>query len=389
MDTDEKEIKGIGVTKNVLVVSLVSLFQDASSEIIYPLLPLFLCSVLGVNKALYGLIEGVAESTASLFKVFSGWISDRIGKRKSIVFAGYLLSAASKPLLALVTTWWQAFFLRFSDRVGKGVRGAPRDALIADSTSVQSRGRAFGFHRGMDTLGAVIGPLLAFALLKWLNNDFRKVFMLAAIPAFISVALVFFIRERKHFLLAGGPPRLTLKGFSSRFKIFLFILTFFALGNSSDGFLILRAQNLGLPALLIPLIYLVFNLVYALVALPAGIISDRIGRKPALILGYLVFALVYFSLSLKLGLSLVWVLFGVYGLYRGMTDGVERAFIVDLVPDERRGTALGLYQTFVGLALLPASFIGGVLWDTVGPFATFLLGAATASLSALILALFI
>lgn len=385
MDQGEKEIKGIGITRNVLVVSLVSFFQDASSEIIYPLLPLFLCSVLGVNKALYGLIEGVAESTASLLKVFSGWLSDKRGKRKPVVFAGYLLSAASKPALSLINSWWQAFFLRFTDRLGKGIRGAPRDALIADSTAERRRGRAFGFHRGMDTLGAVIGPLLAFSLMKWLQSDYRKVFLIAAIPAVISVALILFIRERKkHFSLTSGP-RLEIKGFGFKFKLLLGILTLFAFGNSSDGFLILRAQDRGLAVALIPLVYLTSNLVYALISWPAGIISDKIGRKPMLILGYAVFAAVYFSFAAKMTVPLVWLLFGVYGFYRGMTDAVERAFVVDLVPEERRGTALGLYQTFVGLALLPASLIGGVLWETISPSATFLLGGVTASLSALLL----
>lgn len=389
METKDNEIKGLGVTRNVFVVSLVSFFQDVSSEIIYPLLPVFLCSVLGISKTFYGLIEGVAESTASLLKVFSGWFSDRLGRRKPIVFAGYLTSALSKPLLSAITTWWQALLLRFFDRLGKGVRGAPRDALIADSTSPAKRGRAFGFHRGMDTLGAVVGPLIAFSLIRWLDNDFRKIFLIAAIPAFVSVGLVLLAKERKKRRPVGEPPKLSLKGFSPRFKMLVLALTLFALGNSSDGFLILRAQDLGLSWSLVPLLYLVFNLVYALVSYPAGIISDKIGRKPMLIGGYLAFSFVYLALSFEVSLPLVWLLFGFYGLYRGATDAVERAFVVDLVPEERRGTALGLYQTFIGLALLPASLLGGLLWDSVGPSATFLLGGITASIAALLLVFFV
>jgi len=366
----------------------VSFFQDVSSEMIYPLLPLFLVNVLGAPTSIVGLIEGIAESTASLLKVFSGWLSDRTGHRKTWAVAGYGLSALVKPMVALARGWPFVLFVRFADRFGKGVRTAPRDALIAASTDQAQRGRAFGFHRAMDTAGAALGPLLASGLLLLYNSNYRPVFAWALVPGLISVAiLIIFVREVRE---AEGerrePPRLSLKPFSRTYKLFLLVTVLFTLGNSSDAFLVLRAQNLGVPPAAIPLVWLLFNVVYSLVSTPAGILSDRIGRKRVMVSGYLVFALVYLGFALAGAAWEVWGLFVVYGVYYGVTEGVARAFAADLVPGHLRGTAFGVYHTLTGLALLPASLIAGWLWQSFTPAAPFAFGAVLSSVAAVLLA---
>jgi MFS family permease len=383
--------KYFGFGKNVFVAGLVSFFMDVSSEMIYPLVPLFLSNVLGVNKSLIGLIEGIAESTASLLKVFSGWFSDRIRNRKWLMAAGYSISTLSRPIVSLATSWQHILGSRFMDRFGKGIRTAPRDAIIAESSEKTHLGRAFGLHRSMDTMGAVVGPALAFLLLGLFSNNYRMVFWLSMIPGTIAVLLIiFFITEKKKALLPHSErPKLTLKHFDWRFKFFVAIATLFAIGNSSDVFLILRAQQIGIPTLMIPLVYLVFNLVYSLSAIPAGIAADRFGRKRVILLGFILFAVLYYGFAITKDTTAIWVLFGFYGLFMGLTEGIQKAFLATIIPPDFKATAFGVYNSAVGIAMFPASVIGGWLWDHISPSATFYFGAITASLSAILFVVFI
>jgi len=393
--------KFFGFGRNVFIAGLVSFFMDVSSEMIYPLVPLFLANVLGVNKSVIGLIEGIAESTASLLKVFSGWFSDRIGNRKWLMALGYGISTLSRPIVALATGWQHVMGSRFMDRFGKGVRTAPRDAIIAESTEKTHLGRAFGFHRSLDTMGAVVGPALAFFLLGLFSNNYRIVFWLSMIPGAIAVLLIIlFIREKKkdrgrsleNSVIPPNPP--LLKGgwgglFDWKFKFFVAIATLFAIGNSSDVFLILRAQQIGIPTVMIPVVYLVFNLVYSLSSIPAGIAADRFGRKRVILLGFVLFAILYYGFAVAKETTAIWVLFGFYGLFMGLTEGIQKAFLATIIPQDFKATAFGVYNTAVGLAMFPASLIGGWLWDKVSPSATFYFGSITASLSALLFVIFI
>jgi MFS family permease len=356
---------------------------------IVPVLPLFLSVTLKTPTATIGLIEGVAESTASVLRIFSGRISDRTGRRKPLAVAGYALSNLTKPLLALAGSWSHVLVIRFVDRVGKGIRTAPRDALIADSVAPAHRGLAFGFHRTMDTAGAALGPLVAFATLALLPENYRAVFWIATIPGVVAIVIGgLFLRDSARSASSSTPPSLGLSDLGPRFAVFTGIATLFALGNSSDAFLILRARNVGMAASIIPLAYFTFNVVYAALSTPAGALSDRIGRRKVQAFGYTIFALVYLGFALLAGQRAPWavlVLFIVYGGYYALTDGVQKAFVADLVPDHLRATALGTFSMATGLALFPASLISGVLWDRVGPAAPFFYGSALAGTSLLLL----
>jgi MFS family permease len=380
-----------GLSRNVFYTGLVSFFMDVSSEMIYPLVPLFLANVLGVSKELIGLIEGIAESTASLLKVFSGWLSDRIGHRKYLMALGYGVSALSRSILASAATWQQVFAFRFTDRVGKGIRTAPRDAVIAESTRETHLARAFSFHRSMDTMGAVVGPGLAFLLLSLLNNDYRKVFWLSMVPAIMAVLVIFvFITEKRRVAVAhADKPKLTFGSFDWKVKFFIVIASVFALGNSSDVFLVLRAGQLGIPIVMIPVVYLVFNLVYSISAIPAGMAADKFGRKRIILLGFLLFAVLYYGFGAASTGTHIWILFAVYGLFMGLTEGIQKAFLATIIPAEFKATAFGVFATCVGLAMLPASLIGGWLWERISPAATFYFGSATALASALLFAVLI
>lgn len=374
------------ISGNVLWAGVVSALTDVASEMIAPVLPLFLTTVLRAPVTAVGLIEGVAESTASVLRAFAGWHSDRAGRRKPLVVAGYSLSNLTKPLLATAGSWTQVLLIRFADRVGKGVRGAPRDALIAYSVAAERRGLAFGFHRAMDTLGAVVGPLVTFAMLASLHGSYRAVFWAATIPGVLAIAIAALaLRDVARPADAEQRPALALRGLGGGFLALTAVVTLFALGNSSDAFLILRARNLGMEPAVIPLAYFAFNAVYAALATPAGWLSDRIGRRVPLVGGYAIFALVYLGFALAREAWAAGALFVAYGAYPALTEGVQRALVVDLVPVGLRATALGTFATSTGLALLPASVIAGVLWDRVGPAAPFFYGAATAAAAAVLL----
>jgi len=383
--------KFFGFGKNVTVAGFVSFFMDVSSEMIYPLVPLFLANVIGVNKSVIGLIEGIAESTASLLKVFSGWFSDRIGNRKWLMAAGYGISTLSRPFVALATGWQQVLGSRFIDRFGKGVRTAPRDAIIAESADKTHLGRAFGFHRAMDTMGAVVGPALAFFFLGLFSNDYRKVFWLSMIPGVIAVLLIiFFITEKKKVVaIHADRPKLTMKHFDWRFKFFVIIAALFAVGNSSDVFLILRAEQKGVHTAMIPVVYLLFNLVYSLSSIPAGMAADKFGKKRVILMGFILFAILYYGFAVAAGTKAIWLLFGFYGLFMGLTEGIQKAYLATIIPQDFKATAFGIYNTIVGLAMFPASLIGGWLWDHVSPSATFYFGAITAAASAVLFIVFI
>lgn len=380
MKNDDKKIAG--VKKNVFFSGLVSFFMDFSSEMIYPLVPIFLSSVLGVNKTVIGLIEGIAESTASLIKIFSGWVSDKIKKRRALMIAGYGISALSRPVVALSTAWSHVFIFRLIDRFGKGIRGAPRDALIAECTECKELGRAFGLHRAFDTLGAVAGPAIAFLILSLLTENYRTLFWLSMIPAVTAVFIIIFFITDKRSDLTVDQPGVSPKSFDWRFKAFIAVTTLFAAGNSSDVFLILKANDVGIQTTIIPLIYLTFNLIYSLTSIPAGILSDRIGRKRIILLGFIIFGFIYWGFALASEQSHIWMLFAAYGIFMGLTEGVQRAYLGTIIPEESRATGYGIYNAFTGIAILPASIIGGFLWDKYGSQATFYYGTITAFISA-------
>jgi MFS family permease len=381
-----------GLNPNVFFLGLVSFLTDASSEMIFPIFSLFLFNVLHAPATVIGLIEGAAGSTASLLRIFSGWLSDKLGKRKSLTFLGYALSTCAKPLMYVATTWGMAFGVRFADRVGKGIRAAPRDALVADSLTPEQRGRGFGIHRAMDTFGAVMGIASAIVVvLLWqgeswaLTRDtYQQLVLIGIIPAVLALFVFFFIREPRREVSRGASSADKLgglfSGFDKRFKIFLGVIFLFTLGNSSDAFLVLRAQNMGSPVVYVLLMLLLFNFVYASLSTPAGILSDKLGRKRVILSGWLIYALVYLGLALAPpgGGWQIWLLFGLYGVYYGLAGGTARAFVADLVPAEKRGTAYGLFHGVVGITLLPASLIAGWLWQVVNPAAPFLFGAAMA-----------
>ncbi len=396
-----------GLTRNVLVLGTVSFLTDISSEMSLTLLPLFLANVLGVKTSIIGLIEGIAEATASLLKLVSGWLSDWLGRRKSLVVLGYGLSATAKPFLAIATSWPQVLLIRFADRVGKGIRTSPRDALVADSSPVETRGRSFGFHRAADTAGGGPGPappdpagavtgLALAALVVYLTQKgamtlslqtYRLIVLLAMIPGFLAVALaLFFVTEIRPFRKeASAPFPLSLKGFDRRFLFFLLSVVLFTLGNSSDAFLILRAQNVGLNVLQITLMLVGFNVLYSLVSTPAGEVSDRIGRRKVIITGWMAYALIYLGFALAFRTWHIWLLYVAYGLYYGLTEGVARALVADLVPSPQRASAYGLYHSAVGIMAFPSSFIAGVLWQAFSPAAPFYFGAAMAGLASILL----
>jgi len=370
---------------NSFFIGLLSFFGGVSQDIFVPVLPLYLANVLHLNKAFIGLSEGIVTSSASIFKIVAGFLSDKLGKRKPIVFLGYFMSFVARPLLALVTTGYGVLVLRFLDGVGKGVKDSPKDALIADSTETKNRGKSFGVVRALDTLGSVLGPLILFGLLYLLQENTRKyhyIFLFAAVPLiFTLLILSFFVKEVTIRKEVHG-----LKFFLPKeFYIFLAILLIFSLGNSSDTFLILRAQNVGVSLIAIPLVYALFNFVYALASIPLGSLSDRIGREKVITLGWLAYAISYLGFGLTNSSWQIFLLFAFYGIYYATTEGVAKALVADIVPPKDRGKAYGIYNTTVGLVTLPASLLAGVLWDKINPSAPFLFGSLMASIAVVLL----
>ena len=377
--------------RNVLVLAAVSFLTDASSEIIYPLLPIFLTTMLGTSAAAVGTIEGAAETTSALLKLASGWWSDRTSRRKPLVVAGYAVASLARPLVAIAQSAGQVLAIRLTDRVGKGIRGSPRDALIAESVDPSIRGRAFGFHRAADHAGAVVGPLIAFALLRWEQLPLRMVFLFAALPGVLSVvALVLGVRETpREARAATGTKKAALPSFDASlgraFWTFLVSVFLFTLGNSTDAFLILRANQLGVSVALVPILWAALHVVKSAASVPGGALSDRFGRKPLILAGWAVYAAVYVGFGRATETWHAWALFLAYGTFFGLTEGTEAALIADLVGSARRGTAYGWYYLAVGIGALPASVLFGLVWDRVSPRAAFDLGAALAFAAALML----
>ncbi len=376
-----------GVNRNVFALGLVSLFTDASTEMILPVLPLFLVGVLRASAASVGVVEGVAECTATVLRLFSGWLSDRTQSRRPFLFFGYGVSAVAKGALAAAGSWGAVLGLRFADRVGKGLRNPPRDALIADSVEPASIGAAFGFHRAMDTLGAAIGPLLAFALLTAWPGAFRRVFAWSIAPAALALVVIA-VAVRPPAAPPAHAPRSAGTGDpGAAFRRFLVAAGVFSLASSSTAFLLLRAKQAGFGDRAIPLVYLLYNLVYAGLSWPVGALSDRIGRRGLLLAAYLAFAGVYALLALAGGRAAVVAGFVLLGVHSALLEGSQRSMIADLVPAARRATAYGMYYTVVGLALLPASVVAGAVWDRLGAPAALGLDAALALVAALLFAL--
>lgn len=383
--------------RNVWVLTATSFFTDISSEMILNLIPLFLANVLGVGTSVIGLIDGVAETTASLLKLYAGAISDKIGKRKWLAVIGYSLSTISKPFLFFANTWHWVLGVRFSDRVGKGIRTSPRDALMAGSIDENQRGLAFGLHRAGDTAGAFIGLGIA-ALIIWLTqtganlseHTFQIIVLVSFIPALLAVIILAVFSKDTPFKTGSKAPTFSMEGMDKRFKSFLLAAVLFTLGNSSDSFIILRGQERGLSVLQIILMLMTFNLIYSLLAGPFGALSDKIGRRKLIISGWLAYSLVYLGFALSTTGWHIWVLFGLYGIYYALSEGAAKAFVADLVPAERRGTAYGLYNAGIALTAFPASLFAGILWQGIGPWkgfgpsAPFLFGASLALLAAIL-----
>jgi MFS family permease len=394
--------KGSGIRslpRNIWAVSFTSFFMDVSSEMVINILPLFLSNVLGIRISVIGLIEGVAEATASLLKLFSGWVSDRLKKRKWLAVAGYGMSTLAKPFFYFANSWGVVAGVRWCDRFGKGIRTAPRDALVADSIKPQQRGLAFGFHRAADTGGAVIGLALVLVIILAVQagggtlreSTFRLVVLISLIPAALAVFSLIIGARDVHYGTHGTAKRPGIKGLGKRFALFMLIVGIFDLGNSSDAFLILRAQERGLGLVGIIGMLLTFNFVYAAVSTPAGSLSDRTGRKRLIVSGWFVYALLYLGFALAGRGWHVWVIYALYGVYYGMAYGTAKALIADIVPQELRGTAYGTYNAVLGILDLPASLIAGVLWQGIGRWtgfgasAPFFFGSAMAFIAGLLM----
>jgi MFS family permease len=380
--------------RNVWALSFVSLLNDTSSEIIYPLLPTFLALSLGASPFAIGAIEGIAESTASLLKLFSGYISDKFQRRKPLIIAGYGLAAITRPLLAFVASWQQVLFVRLTDRIGKGIRGTPRDALLAAEVSPAQRGMAFGFNRAADHLGAVFGPLIATVLIYFIAvnsasptvSEYQNVFLFASIPVILGVLVItFFVREPKQITESKPKVKLSLSEFDGNFKRFLVVIAIFTLSNSSDAFLLLRAKDSGISTAMLPILWMVLHISKVIFSIIGGGLSDKFGRKSMIFSGWLVYAGVYAGFAFVNDAWQTWVLFTIYGVYFGLTEGAEKALVADLVEDDKRGTAYGLYAFAFGVTVFPASLLLGGIWSWFGATTAFLFSAILSIIAAFLM----
>ncbi len=379
-----------GITRNVFILGLVSLFTDLSSQMVFPLIPLFMVTVLGTGVYAVGIVEGAAETTASFLKVVSGYWSDKIGRRKPFVLFGYSISAITKPLFAFANIWSFVLYIRVIERIGKGIRSAPRDAIVAESSDESVRGRAYGFHRAMDGVGSVLGAALAFLLLPIFG--YRNIFMFAFLPGMVAVFIILFIKEKKrapeeHKINEMSIKR-TFKELPANLKLFLMVSVIFALGHFGYAFLLVRVLDIGLADQMAILLYIIFYIIYTVCAIPFGILSDRIGRKTVLIAGYVIFGFTSFGLIFATNVYSILGLFVSYGIFYAMIDGAQRAFVVDLAPKHLKATALGTFHTAIGLVALPGGCIAGLLWDKISPETTFIYGL-TLTIISLILFTFV
>ena len=387
-----KSLRNAPKNRNVFFVGLLSFFGGISQDIFSPILPIYLTTVLGFDKTFVGIAEGIVSASVNVFKVVSGFLSDRFKKQKPIIFLGYFLSMVGRPLLVFFTSPVSIVGLRLLDGAGKGLKDPPKDVLIAGSAAKDVRGKSFGIARMLDTMGSVAGPLLLFGLLYLFKDSgtlYHYILLFTAVPLIITLCvLVIKVRETPGVAADAAPAAHSREKLSSTFYVFLTIAVIFSLGNSSDAFLILRARNIGVTLLDIPLVIALFNLVYALAAVPFGSLSDRIGRIPTMLIGWSAFVLVYLGFGLASSPYMIWFLYAFYGIYYATSEGVAKALLTDIVGAGHRGRAFGLYGTAVGVAGLPASFFAGYLWDRFGPQVPFLFGAAMAALAAILLLLF-
>lgn len=379
--------KVFGFSRNIFFTGLTSLFTDMSTKMIYSIMPMFLLSI-GASKTTLSIIEGIAESTTTLLKAFSGYWSDKMGRSKPLMILGYSLSAIVMPLYAFVVTPLQVLYIRFIERIGKGIRTAPRDSLIAGYDQNKESGRNFGLQKAMDNTGAIIGPLIAFALLSTFPNNYHLIFLLAGIPSILGVfVLIFYIKEGKK------PRELLLDKFSfrdypKRYYFLLGIIFLFTLGNSTDALLLVKANEVGIQVAYIPLVYLIMNSVAVALSIPLGTLSDKIGKEKFLIIGYLIYSLVYWGFGATHSIKVITCLFALYGLYSASTDGIQKALVSDILDANKKGTGLGIYNALLGITLLPASIIAGLLYDKINSSIPFYFGASIAALSSLLMMIF-
>jgi len=371
----------------VIFLGIASLLNDLSSEILYPLLPIFLTTYLGASVASVGIIEGIAETTASLLKLYSGYLSDKIGKKKALTVIGYSISNLTRPLIGLVNSWALVLLFRFTDRVGKGIRTSPRDAIVASVSDESTRGKAFGFHRSMDNLGSLLGALTGFLLLKVAGLDIRTIFLLVLIPGILAVLSVVLGVKNVDKGIPDSNKKISLsfKPFDAKFKKYILILGLFTLGNSSDAFLLLKAKECGLADAYIPLVWMALSLIRTVFSTPAGMLSDRVSRKRIIVVGWSIYSIVYILFAYSTKVWHIWVLFCIYGFYYALTEGVEKALVADMVREELRGTAYGIYNFVVGIVALPSSVICGFLWQRFGSIYALGFGALLAFAASVLL----